>query len=91
MWPYKEQKNGARLRKVPGFVFVSYFPDDIFSAYAIIRLSTLSFEFLHMLIISNNSGSSAFEMVYETGSGSSDCSVRYSTDVLSTFAMTESV
>ena len=54
-----EAPSGAWLR-------FCYLPADIFSAYAIIRLSTLSFEFLHMLIISNNSGSSAFEIVYET-------------------------
>ena len=48
----------------------------------------LSFDILQILIISNNSGSTVLDMVYETGIGSSDWSVKYSTDVFRTFAMT---
>ena len=51
-------------------------------------LIMLSFDILQILIISNNSGSAVLDMVYETGIGSSNRSVKYSTDVFRTFAMT---
>lgn len=36
------------------------------------RIKKLSFDILQVLIISNNTGSSVLDMVYETGIGSSD-------------------